>query len=137
MYYIATSGNKVVDAGDSLIYVRWQEKNSLWLTCSEEDAEGIVSYDGADIFLLEGSEPREGFLIAAVTEVTEEEYLSVREELDAGAEIAAPNVPDPGPETPAKTRLKQLEDQVAALQEVNDMLTECLLEMSEIVYGGE
>lgn len=33
-------------------------------------------------------------------------------------------------------RLEELEQQNQSLQEQNDMLLECLLEMSEIVYGG-
>ena len=41
-------------------------------------------------------------------------------------------VPPPEPEpTPS------LEDQIKELQEQNQMLTDCLLEMSEIVYGGD
>ena len=39
--------------------------------------------------------------------------------------------PEPPPEPPS------LEDQIKELQEQNQMLTDCLLEMSEIVYGGD
>lgn len=41
--------------------------------------------------------------------------------------------PDFVPPKPKPT----LDDQIAALQEQNQMLTDCLLEMSEIVYGGD
>lgn len=37
-----------------------------------------------------------------------------------------PDDPEPTPSVP---------EQIAALQEQNDMLTECILEMSEIIYG--
>ena len=134
MYYKIISGGTVVDAAIGLNYVRWQEKNSLWLTCGESDAQGIVNSNGEDIYLLSGADPMDGYSYAAVAEITEEEYISIREELDAGAEIVDPGEPDTDPSS-AKTRLQQLEEQVAALQGVNDMLTECLLEMSEIVYG--
>ena len=136
MYYKIVSGGVIVDACDGLSYVRWQEKNHLWLTCDEPDADGIISSSGTDIYLLDTAEPMEGYSVASVTEITETEYITLREELDAGDTIIDPDG-ESEPDTPAKTRLSQLEEQVASLQEVNDMLTECILEMSEIIYGGE
>ena len=135
MYYKIVSDGTIVDAVSGLNYVRWQEKNRLWLSCSEANADGVISYNGEDIYLLEGAEAREGMIFVTVTEITKEEYIEIREELDAGGEIIDPDGKDTEPDTPGKTRLAQLEEQVATLQEVNDMLTECLLEMSEIVYG--
>lgn len=41
-------------------------------------------------------------------------------------------IPEPTPEPPGPS----LEEQIEALQEQNQMLTDCILEMSEIVYGG-
>lgn len=37
--------------------------------------------------------------------------------------------------TPQKTETEQLREQLAELQEQNEMLTECVLEMSEIIYA--
>ena len=34
-----------------------------------------------------------------------------------------------------KTNMEKLQEENAALQEANDMLIECILEMSEIIYG--
>lgn len=34
-------------------------------------------------------------------------------------------------------KAKPLDEQVAALVEANNMLTECILEMSELLYGGD
>lgn len=134
MFYKIVKDSQIVDVSDGLKYVRWQEKNRIFLSCAEEDAEGIVSSNGQDIYLLITSEPRDGYESAVVSEIGEEEYLALREELDAGEEIIDGG-DDEEEDTQAKTRLRMLEEQVAALQEVNDMLTECLLEMSEIVYG--
>ena len=133
MYYKIVSDGQVVDASDGLKYVRWQEKNRIFLSCAESEADGIVTSDGADIYLLASSEPRDGYAYAVVSEIGEDEFLALRDELDAGAEIEDGS--EESGDTAAKTRLRLLEEQVAALQEVNDMLTECLLEMSEIVYG--
>ena len=135
MYYKIISGGQIVDACEWLNYVRWQEKNRLLLTCSESEADGIVSSDGANVYLLEGAAQIGDYPTATITEITKEEYDELRDELDSGAEI-----PDDSgneePDTPAKTRLQALEETVAELTETNFMLVECLLEMSEIVYGG-
>jgi len=136
MYYKIVSNGTIVDASSGLSYVRWQEKNRLWLSCEAQDANGILTSNGEAIYLLEGAAAMDGYSYAMATEITEAEYLVLREELDAGDEIVDPDQPDDQePDTPSKTRLQLLEARVAELQEVNDMLTECLLEMSEIVYG--
>lgn len=134
MYYKIISEGKIVDACDGLNYVRWQEKNRIFLSCEAEDAEGIVTSNGADIYLLPDVEAVEGFAYATATEITEEEYTALRDELDAGGTVIEPDE-DPDGDSPGKTRLRLLEEQVAELAEANAMLTECLLEMSEVVYG--
>ena len=136
MYYKIISEGQIVDACDSLSYVKWQTKNRLFLACGAEDADGIVSSSGEYIYLLEGKSGPEGYASATIAEIGEEEYFRLCEELDAGNAIADTTGKDGATDnTPAKTRLAQLEDQVAELMEQNAMLTECLLEMSEIVYG--
>ena len=134
MYYKIISGGQIVDACEGLRYVHWQEKNRLFLTCGEQDADGIVSTDGENVYLLEGSQQIGDYAYASVTEIMKEEYDELRDELDSGAEIPDDSGNDQ-PDSPAKTRLQLLEEQVAALEETNYLLTECLLEMSEIVYG--
>lgn len=135
MYYKIVSGGTIVDAvNGSLNYVRWQEKNRVFLSCEEADADGIISSGGSDIYLLKGVPALDGYAHVTVAEITEEEYTVIREELDAGTVIDEPDDDDPAPDKP-KTRLRLLEDQVAELSETNAMLLECLLEMSEIVYG--
>ena len=47
-----------------------------------------------------------------------------------GAIVENPDYVPPEPPGPS------LEEQVEALKEQNQMLTDCILEMSEIVYGG-
>ena len=134
MFYKIISEGQIVDACDGLNTVRWQEKNRLWLTCDMADADGVVSSDGSEIFLLEGAKAHDGMRVATVDEISEEEYLRLRKELDDGEIPEVDDEDEPGV-TPAKERLRQLENQVAELMEQNVMLTECLLEMSEIVYG--
>ena len=135
MYYKYVMDGQIVDATDHLAFVRYQERHRLFLHCeTEAEADGVLSSDGSTIYLLSGKAQIGDLGFVAYSEIEEEEYLRIREELDAG-EIIDDDEPDADTDSGAKTRLQQLEEQVAALQEVNDMLTECLLEMSEIVYG--
>lgn len=133
MFYKIVVDGIVVDAAENLSYVLWQEKNHIWLSCERRYAKGIVSTDGESIWLLPTVPDMAGYSHCEIFEIGEEEYREIRDEIDAGREV--PYTPDEGeevpePDTPGKTRMQQLEETV-------DMLTECLLEMSEIVYGGE
>lgn len=142
MYYKIISQGQIIDAApdDQLNYVRWQDKNGMFLSCTPELADGIVSTGGDEIYLLEGSSAGAVLPDAPVitlAEITEEEYLEIRDELDAGQAIVIPDAEEPSGEDSPKpqTRLAQLESQVADLVEQNAMLVECILEMSEVVYG--
>lgn len=133
MFYKIVVDDIVVDATEELNYVLWQEKNRIWLSCDERYAKGIVSTNGESIWLLPSAPDMDGYSHCEIIEIGEEEYREIRDEIDAGEEV--PYTPDEGeevpePDTPGKTRIQQLEENV-------EMLTECLLEMSEIVYGGE
>mgnify|MGYP000190524333 FL=1 len=86
-------------------------------------------------------------------EITEAEYRALLEQLEAGGTVDNPE-PDPGgtggedtgtggdntsdnggQQKPAVADIKQLVDTCAGLQKQVQMLTDCLLEMSEEVYG--
>ena len=135
MYYKIIYNGFVVDACDGLNFVRFQEKNSIFLSCEEEEADGIVSSNGSEIFLLNDIGSGET-VYSTYVEITKEEYDVLRDELDAGDSVPEDSG-DEEPDTPAKTRLAILEETVAELSQTNWMLVECLLEMSEIGYGGD
>lgn len=116
MYYKIVLNNLIVDACDRMIWVRWQEKNRLWFSCTEQLANGIVSSDGVEIYQLEAIDLEKP--IARYEEIDKAEYDEIREEIDAGGEIPFvpdPDEPEPEPENPAKTRLQVLEETVAEL----------------------
>ena len=120
MYYKIISQGQIIDAApdDQLNYVRWQDKNGMFLSCTPELADGIVSTDGDEIYLLEG--PSAGAVlpdapVITMAEITEEEYLEIREEMDAGQAIVNPDG-EQQEDSQAKTRLRQLEEMVASLQ---------------------
>lgn len=133
MYWKIVSGGKIIDAAeDRLNYVRWQEKNRIYIACGVESAEAVVTTDGEEIYLLPGTPQVSGLDYAEVLEISEEEYLHICEELDAGGEVIDPEE-KPGGEP--KTRLRYLEEQVKSLAEMNSMLVECVMELSEIIYA--
>ena len=141
MHYKIISGGQIIDACESLNYVRWQDKNRLFIGCASEWADGLISSDGSEIYILDGARPLDlpadaAYRTVTYEEITPEEYQEIRDELDAGQAIVIPDPEPSGDDTPQpQTRLAQLESQVAELAEQNAMLVECILEMSEVVYG--
>lgn len=114
---------------DPPVWVRWQLSNGLLVRCEQEEAQGVVSEDGERIYLIGGQQPH-GIPEAYAEEITEAEYDAIHGE---DPEDEDPDIPE-GDDTPPMTRA-ELTAKVAELEEQNAMLTECLLEMSEIVYG--
>ena len=126
MYYKIICNGIIIDACDGLSTVRYQGNNCVWMNCPAQLAQGLVASDGGEIYLLQPMDGIEGRIVT-YEEIDAETYAELREEIDAGRTVPEPE-PEPEPDTPGKTRL-------AALEEAVDMLTECILEMSEIIYG--
>lgn len=113
---------------DPPVYVRWQISNGMMVRSDPEDAQGVISEDGNSVYLIGGHMPH-GIKEPYAEEITEEEYDVIHGE---DPEDEDPDIPE-GDDTPPMTRA-ELTAKVAELEEQNAMLTECLLEMSEIVY---
>lgn len=127
MYYKIVTNGEIVDVCEEIAFVRWQEKNRKWIICAEKFAEGILSSYGDRIYRL---------VEAEYAEISAEEYARLRAEIDAGRSVPDESGTDDGEEGErAMTRLEQLELLVKALEAQNQALTDCLLEMSEIVYS--
>jgi hypothetical protein len=144
MYYKILSKGQIVDVCGGLSFVRYQKRNDLFLSCDgPEGATGLISSDGSTIYLLDGAEQDRDLEYATYTEITEDDYNDLRQQLvengvlqDAVTETQDANAEDAGGSTEhepvAKSReLLLIEKQ----QEQIDFLTECILEMSEAVYG--
>lgn len=135
---------KVMD-GETLIAAEAHEKprfvrrqrNGAIVLCDEAFAQGIVSKDGTVIYQLDGKAPLgiDGCSTAYQIYGTEYDEL-IREVPDI--EDDAPEFP---PDTPEDKILiltrAELTARVQELEARNAMLTDCLLEMSEVVYAGE
>lgn len=130
-------GNTVVDVQERLQYVMWQEKNKLLLSCDERLAEGILSADNSVAWHLEGlpDMPEEFDTVKAV-EISEDKYNELKEKLGTGEK---PTEEKPKEEvlesTDLRLKVASLTQEVETLKSNNDMLSDCILEMSEIVYA--
>lgn len=140
MYYKIVSGGQIVDVCAGLTFVRWQKKNSLFLACSTEaEAGGIISSDGSTIYLLEGAEQVNDLTYARYAEIDEETYNSLREQLIENGILEDPKADPPiteeeNTETSEPVAKSEERKLIESLQAQVDMLTECILEMSEYVY---
>lgn len=151
MFYKVILNGMVVDTQTELRYVCWQEANKLMIMCSEEMANGILSSDNSVIWHVEGL-PKfpEGLCqTAIVEEIEEDEYLRWKERLEAAtteteeATEESPTENETTEESASKDYLsiqdmltiQELMDKLETLEKENELLSECLLEMSEKVYA--
>lgn len=112
-------------------YVRFDKIHKCLLRCKKELAEGILSADCSVTYNYNADIGME--LTASLISPAEYDTLQV-ERFDP--EDEAPEIPEETPETedPPLTRA-QLTAKVVELEAQNNMLLECLLEMSEAVYA--
>lgn len=143
-YYKLIQGSEIIDAinGSSAVWLVENPRSLSIFTGTEESAKGVLSSDGVS-YHIRGRDPFTDYPNMPeiiLEEISESEYLLFREELDAGRlpvdtdPVIEPDDVRPD-DTAAKTRIAAIEEQIEGLTESNAMLTECLLEMSEIVYG--
>lgn len=140
LYKIVKDGTVIDVAVSPLQCCKYGERSKLVLRCGEnESPNGYISERTGYYYQVSGwpafPDGTDSAGSVELIEIDQNEYDELLDALDAGDEIIDPDDPTPEPDTPGKTRVQQLEEQVAALQEANDMLTECILEMSEIIYG--
>ena len=151
MFYKVILNGMVVDIQTELRYVRWQEANNLMIMCSGEMANGILSSDSSVIWHVEGFPefPDGRCQTVIVEEIEEDEYLRWKERL----ETATTETEETTEESPAENAtaeesaskgylsiqdmltIQELMDKVEKLEKDNELLSECLLEMSEKVYA--
>jgi len=141
LYKVVLNGVVIDVAASPLQVCKYVERSHMVLRCNEdEDPSGYISERTGQYYQVDGwtefpSGTESGGQVTLI-EIDTDTYDALIDELNAGEEIIDPDDIEPDePDTPGKTRMQLLEEQVASLQESNDMLTECILEMSELVYG--
>lgn len=154
IFYKILADGKVLDVND--VFLRWQSKHGVMLVCDPAKAEFICPRDCSGYYHPSWlNKPPEGAVYdgdISAEEITEAEYRALLKQLEAGETVNNPE-PDPGgtggedtgtggdntgdsggQQKPTVADMKQLVDTCAGLQKQVQMLTDCILEMSEEVY---
>lgn len=151
IFYAIFADGKVIDV--NTVFLRWLASRGVMMISTPEQAEFICPRDGSAIYHPSWlNEPPEGAVYDGdvdAEEITEAEYKELLVKLEAGEAVDKPE-PDPGNtggEDPGSgddtgdsggntvADMKQLVETCAGLQKQVQMLTDCLLEMSEEVYA--
>lgn len=119
-----------VEALEDPVFVWIQPRNGKMARCyNESNAQGIVSIDGSAIYQIKDKPLLPDTERTAVI-ITQAEY----DELSQDYPEPNPQPDDPG-EDIAPLTVGEMRAKIEEQEETITMLTECLLEMSEIVYG--
>ena len=156
MFYKVIFGNMIVDVLERLNFVRWQKENRIMISCGEEKAQGILSSDASVIWHLEGLPDfnTEGYDTVRIAEIEKSEYESLKEQLGIGeveeipvieTEIESDTIEEPTAEpetvilgkstTQLLIEVQKLNEKVDELKRENELLSDCLLELSEVIYA--
>ena len=119
-----------VEALEEPVYVMFQTRNNKLIRCSERLAQGILDVTGSTIYQLSERPllPDEPDRTAVI--ITQAEY----DELSQDYPEPNPQPDDLEQDDPPLT-VGEMRAKLAEQEATISMLTECLLEMSEIVYG--
>ena len=90
MFLKIVKGTTIVDATDTLNYVRENPRNKTLISCEAVLANGIVSSDGTTIWHLDGCPKftKGNYETVRVDEVCEDEYKSIIEALGIGETVS-------------------------------------------------
>lgn len=101
-YFKVVRDGVVIDAGE--IFLRWQEKNRVLVSCQPEKAQFIRSYDGKSIWRVAWLNPPPAeagsYETVEAALIERQEFLDLRAVLDEGETVPEPEpiVPEPEPE---------------------------------------
>ena len=130
--YKILKNSTIVDAVETLNYVRQNLKNKVIVACKPEFANGIISHDHTVIWHLEGQPNFISGSYDTVTavEIDENEYKTIREVLDGGAEsVEDEEIREPLTTTAVMELLANLQTQVQELTAKNERLESELAEL--------
>ena len=76
MYYKVLKDNKVIDVLDHLSFVKYQEKHGIMVSCTQEEAQAILSSGGEYIWHVHGlyKLPVDGYDTVEIIPIDQYEY---------------------------------------------------------------
>ena len=80
MYYKVLKDNKVIDVLDHLSFVKYQEKHGIMVSCTQEEAQAILSSGGEYIWHVHGlyNLPVDGYDTVEIQEINQYEYNQLK-----------------------------------------------------------
>lgn len=80
MFYKVIYNDKVIDALDNLVYLKYKPKHNRMVLCKEHEAQATISSDGKRIWHVYGwyEVPVEGYDTVAIKEIDEYEYKRLK-----------------------------------------------------------
>ena len=140
-YYKIILQDEIIDVGMNFMY--WDTQVNRYIYCDATHGEFIYGeVKGGFYHTYWLNTPSIQYTEATVLEVTASEYDELYEQLKEGENItnipyAPPSLPEVVPEpVPVETpmTIQQMRDKIIKQGQMIDMLTECLLEVSEVIY---
>lgn len=128
-FKIIRDGN-VIDAGE--IFLKWQAKNRILVSCPPDEAQFVMSHDGETIWRVAWLNPAPGeagnYETIEAAMIERQEYLDLRAVLDEGEVVPEPEPvipepepePDPDPEQPEQEKpmtVAQMRAKIIQLEE--------------------
>lgn len=119
------------------MYVMVQPEHNSLIGCARREADGIVTNSENGIYCIEGrslgnfaDENTKTAVFASLSDY--DEYVMQQEQTDP--EDDSPVIPEDVPEETILTRA-ELTRRITELEAQNEFLQDCILEMSEAIYG--
>lgn len=145
VFYKIIQDQKITDVG--FVFLKWNAKRQELVYTRAGDAEFIQSSDGERVYhtaWLNRSPVQDRYPSISAIVIDREEYEQLKAQLeideyveipeDPGPAYVPPEQPDDEVETMDASKMRQI---ILEQKEQISMLTGCILELSEIVYGEE
>jgi len=146
--YIELQSNGTTVGAEALenpVYIKYQDKNKMLLRCNQKEAQGIMSADNNTIYQLKDKPELKGVEenILNAFFISKEDYENIKVTLpDIDEEETEEHSPDEEQQetntmntAQMRAEIIKLTESVKTLQEQNQMLTDCILEISENIYA--
>lgn len=142
-YFKVKQNNTVIDVLADPNYIVYQRGNDLCVIGKKTEAFGVLSSDASVIYAVEGLRiaPNKGYDVVSLEQIDKTEYDELKALLDENKSVVDDDQQQDNQqeEVMSMSELRQtvltLKAQNEELAARNELLTECVLELSEIVYA--
>lgn len=145
MFFKVIQNDNVVDVG--FLFLRWDEKYNRFFICDDSVGQfalsSITEKIYFDMWMKPSSDDATGYESAKVVVIGQLEYDDLYNQLQEGEDIPInpepepePDDTEPDPDESTPMTIAEMREFISEIAEQMSLLTECILEMSEVVYFG-